>query len=587
MSDRPVLLLHDEELEPDLAPLSGYPLVQAAVSTLPEVWGDDDVYGAGTSAGGARRLASKVARRANRLLRPSDRIELLPRDRMAGQTPTTRQWMSAALLQVEALRSRARDPLGLVVVGTRAQLIGWHLLAKEPELLVIAGTAPARALLEGGPLGVPAEMLRALLLDPDVLLQALPDLVTAPPVDVERAEAETQCVHMESGRVILEIPSGAADPEPVLAGRVVAPPSFPRTHPDGPRLLLGAAGFSGQASAWTRAACEHGIAARNVAVVAAGASYVFPADVMVSASEWTDAALRARIAAREVVPATHVIAESLRPIVGLGWPGRIHPASIETAATELEALLGSGRTVGVVLHGSEARTPAKHRATYPFSPFDDPSAAEEWAKREEQSAKIHAVLDRLPVHRFVTTPDMLDFVDGATWLPLTLGAGAFREGRPLFSRERPVFLHAPSAGPVKGSAYVEEVLRPLHEEGVLEYRLLSGVAPWELPTHLRDADVVIDQLMLGSSGVLAAQALAAGRIVLGHVAEHVRARYAGPLPILEADPTTLRDVVLGVLADRDAAAEAASRGPAFARDLHDGRRSAAVLRAFVGLPAQA
>ena len=148
-----------------------------------------------------------------------------------------------------------------------------------------------------------------------------------------------------------------------------------------------------------------------------------------------------------------------------------------------------------------------------------------------------------------------------------------------------MFLHAPSAGPIKGSAYVDAVLRPLHDEGLLEYRLLSGVAPWELPAHLRDADVVIDQLMLGGSGVLAVQAMAAGRLVLGHVAEHVRARYAEPLPILEADPATLRDVVLGILADREAAVAAASAGPAFSRDWHDGRRSAAVLRAFVGVEA--
>lgn len=585
MTDRrPLLLLHDEEVEVDLEPLQGHPVVAAAVSTLPETWAESDVYGAPASAAGARKLAAKVVARA-KALRPSDRVELLPRDRLTGQVPTTRQWMSAALLQVEALRSRARDPLAVVVVGTRAQLIGWHLLAKEPALLVVAGTAAARTLAEGGPVDVPAETLRALTLDTDVLLQALPDLLREPPVEVVRAEAEAQCVRLDGRRVVLEIPSGAPDPGPVLTGRAPVPVPFPREHPGGPRLLVGAANFSGQAAAWTRAAAERGIDARCVSVVATGSRYVFPSDVMVSGSEWVDAAVRARIAAREIVPVTHVLAESLRPIAGLGWPGRIHPASIETATAELEGLLDAGKTVGVVLHGSEARTPSRHLATYPFSPYDDPAAAEEWAKREEQSAKIHAVLDRLPVRRFVTTPDMLDFVDGATWLPIALGAGHFRAGRRLFSRERPVFLHAPSAGPVKGSAHVEAVLRPLHEQGVLEYRLLSGVAPWELPTHLRDADVVIDQLMLGGSGVLAAQGMAAGRIVLGHVAEHVRARYGEPLPIVEADPTTLRDVVLGVIADRDAAIAAAELGPAFARDWHDGRRSAAVLRGFVGLPA--
>lgn len=580
---RTVVLLHDEEREVDLGPLAGWQVVSAAVSGLPEVWGESDVYGAPASAGGARRLASKVALRAGRMLRTSDRVLLLPRDRMTGQVPTTRHWMSAALVQVDALRARAKEPLAVVVVGTRSELIGWHLGNKHPDVLVVAGTAAAPSLVEGGPLGVPFENLRSLLIDPEVLLQAVPDLLAEEPVEVVRETADAPCVRLSGpgDAVLLSLPVAAADPSPVLDGRMPPPAAFPVPRTGLPRLLVGAANFSGQAAAWTRTAT--GLDARCVAVVPTGSRYVFPADVMVSGAEWTDAAVRARIAAREIVPATHVLAESMRPVAGLGWPGRIHPASIETAACELEALLDSGRTVGVVLHGSEARTPARHRATYPFSPFDDPSAAVEWAKREEQSAKIHAVLDRLPVRRFVTTPDMLDFVDDATWLPLAIGAGAFRAGRPLFSRERPVFLHAPSAGPVKGSAYVDAVLGPLHDEGVLEYRLLSGVAPWELPAHLRDADVVIDQLMLGGSGVLAVQAMAAGRLVLGHVAEHVRARYAEPLPILEADPTTLREVVLGIIADREAAAAAASAGPAFARAWHDGSRSAAVLREFVGV----
>lgn len=212
-----------------------------------------------------------------------------------------------------------------------------------------------------------------------------------------------------------------------------------------------------------------------------------------------------------------------------------------------------------MLHGSEARTPARHRATYPFSPFDDLlSAAVEWAKREEQSAKIHAVLDRLPVRRFVTTPDMLDFfVDDATWLPLAIGAGAFRAGRPLFSRERPVFLHAPS-GPVKVPGVRRRRPRAAPRRGSARVPPALGRGPGS-PAHLRDADVVIDHFMLGGSGVLAVQAMAAGRLVLGHVAEHVRARYAEPLPILEADPTTLREVVLGIIADREAAAAGVGR----------------------------
>ena len=101
--------------------------------------------------------------------------------------------------------------------------------------------------------------------------------------------------------------------------------------------------------------------------------------------------------------------------------------------------------------------------------------------------------------------------------------------------------------------------------------------------HLRDADVVVDQVVLGNPGVLAVQALAAGRLVVGHVLPGVRARYATELPIIEADPATLGDVVRALIADQQAAQAISAAGVAFARQHHDGRDSVRVLREFVGL----
>jgi len=71
----------------------------------------------------------------------------------------------------------------------------------------------------------------------------------------------------------------------------------------------------------------------------------------------------------------------------------------------------------------------------------------------------------------------------------------------------------------------------------------------------------------------------------GYVGDAVRHRVrslAGrEVPIVEADPDTLGDVVGGLIADRDAAAERAAAGPEFVAELHDGRRSAEVLSSWL------
>lgn len=563
-----VVLLRDEEVAVDASWLAGLTVTEAVVEVAPDVW-DDSVLVLAPSAGG-------VKGRARRLLgsRPPDRVRLLPRSPMPGQVPTQRLWMSAAVTQVEAVLARTTGVAALVVAGDRAAIIGWHLQRRRPDVAVVAAFPAVGDLVRSPRLD---DLVAAAAQQPGWEMSALAGALlgdVGPMPALRVVEGEEPGVDLDDDGAAVLV--GAAYPVPSgePAGDVGAPGG-------GPRLVIGAANFSGQAAAWARAGRAAGLSVRSWGIVPERSAFVFPSDVAVSDAEWTDAVVRARLVADELVPATHVLAESMRPLVGLGWRGRIHPASIEAAALELERLLASGRRVGVVMHGSEARSPDAHAELYPFSPFEDPSLVEERAKRVEQSAKIHAVLDRLPVARFVTTPDMLDFVPGAAWLPLTLGPGSLRPGRPAFGRDRPVFLHSPSAGPVKGSPHVEAVLAPLHDAGVIEYRRLSGVPSWEMPFHVRDADVVIDQLMAGGSGTISAQAMAAGRLVVCHVASHVRARYDAELPILEADPTTLRDVVAGILADRDAAAARAARGPAFARDQHDGRRAAAVLAEFL------
>src|SRR5665811_2516908 len=75
---------------------------------------------------------------------------------------------------------------------------------------------------------------------------------------------------------------------------------------------------------------------------------------------------------------------------------------------------------------------------------------------------------------------------------------------------------------MKGSDLIDPLLERLHADGVIEYRRVQDIEPKEMPAIYGDADIVVDQLALGSYGVAACEAMAAGRIVLGHVSEQVR-----------------------------------------------------------------
>jgi hypothetical protein len=273
---------------------------------------------------------------------------------------------------------------------------------------------------------------------------------------------------------------------------------------------------------------------------------------------------------------SHVMVESLRPIFGA--------RGYSDAQADIAALRDAGINVSLLFHGSDIRLPSRHAKRERWSPF---TPGDELTERLEKQARHHAELvESLGLPVFVSTVDLLEDVPDAQWLPVAIDPAPWQQtGRPLFTQERPVVAHAPSNAALKGTQDIDTVLTGLHERGLIEYRPITGVPHSGMAKVIGDADIVVDQLRIGLYGVAAAEALAAGRIVVSYVGDAVRQRVRSlterEVPIVEADPDTLGDVVTGLIADRDAAAERAAAGPAFVAELHDGRRSAEVLTSWL------
>lgn len=352
-------------------------------------------------------------------------------------------------------------------------------------------------------------------------------------------------------------------------------PPFPDL-PDTPvRLGIGPANFAGQGWEWKRAVEAHldGVSAEVFAVQGSGLN--FPADRPIDGRWYRVRAWQDRQEQRVLHEYTHLLAEAVRPVLGLKYG--------DTLGAELAVLAAAPVRVAVLLHGSEIRRPDRHAERHPHSPFHD----RDWELGrvlQDQSERLGRIVAAFDGPTFVSTPDLLDDVPGGTWLPVVVDPRLWHSDRPVLERDRPVVVHVPSSAKLKGSELVDPVAQRLADEGVIDYRRLSGLRPEEMPAVVADADIVLDQFALGSYGVAAVQAMAAGRLTVGHVADHVRARIPVDLPIVDATPDTLREVLLGLLADRAVARAVAAAGQRYAHEQHDGRRSAAVLSGFLGRP---
>lgn len=348
----------------------------------------------------------------------------------------------------------------------------------------------------------------------------------------------------------------------------------------GRRWLFGPLNTAGQAGAWARAGRLAGADALSLSAerVAVGASTLgYATDVHLSRRAQLRGmhVHRARVVGQgRWAGATGVLAESGRAV--------LDDVFRRTVLDDLPALESAGVRVAVVVHGSEMRDLREHADRDPVSPFRS-EWDDRWHQLQGLVERTRPVVEAFPGPVLVTTLDMLEAVPGSRLLPVTVRVDDFATGSPALERDVPVVLHAPTNPRLKATDVVEPVLERLQEEGRIVYRRLAGVPHDRMPAAIAEADVVVDQLALGNVGVLAVESMAAGRLVVGHATEAVRALAPG-LPLVEAHPSTFAEVMDDVLARPTAYQEVAQAGPAWAREHHDGRRAAAVLREVLGGP---
>lgn len=180
---------------------------------------------------------------------------------------------------------------------------------------------------------------------------------------------------------------------------------------------------------------------------------------------------------------------------------------------------------------------------------------------------------------FVVSPDLLEFVDRSVLMLAPYDADrveqVLREPVPERETNRFVVVHAPSNHAIKGSKYLVAAVEGLRREGVpIDLEILSGMSHLDVLRKARTADLAVDQLLVGSYGLFAAEMMALGVPVAVFLRDDLVGEYPAPPPVHQATPETiaglLRAAVEGALPLRERAAE----GVEYARAFHAPERVA-------------
>ncbi len=223
-----------------------------------------------------------------------------------------------------------------------------------------------------------------------------------------------------------------------------------------------------------------------------------------------------------------------------------------------------GKRVFFTFHGSDVRIARIHDAGNPWSRLRQLPGPPEDGRTEKALEVIRTYADRM----FVVSVNYLHFLPQAEYLPRVIDLREWPELPPV-QRERPVIIHAPSRRGTKGTDLLLAALDDLAAEGIpFDLRLLEGVPHADVRAAVADADVLVDNVIAGSYGLVSMEAMACSRVAVANLSDDLR-RTHPDCPVVHVDPTTLVETLRTLLVDVAERRRLAEAGRPFVARVHD------------------
>lgn len=140
---------------------------------------------------------------------------------------------------------------------------------------------------------------------------------------------------------------------------------------------------------------------------------------------------------------------------------------------------------------------------------------------------------------------------------------------PPEENKKPVIVHAPSDKRIKGTEYVLDAISRLEKDHDLEFVLVHGMPHRQAIEIYQRADIIVDQLLIGSYGIFTAEAMALGKPVICYIREDLLDTYPQELPIVSASPDNLYEQLKILVENPGLRHTLGLRGREYAEKYHD------------------
>lgn len=136
------------------------------------------------------------------------------------------------------------------------------------------------------------------------------------------------------------------------------------------------------------------------------------------------------------------------------------------------------------------------------------------------------------------------------------------------NNKRPLIVHAPTSIEIKGSNYIIKALENLKLKYDFDFQLINGMPHEEAKKIYEKADLIIDQILIGSYGVFAVESMAMGKPVVCYISDFMKEKYPKDLPIISANPDDIENKIEYCLRNIDLLDEIGCAGRRYVEKYH-------------------
>lgn len=137
------------------------------------------------------------------------------------------------------------------------------------------------------------------------------------------------------------------------------------------------------------------------------------------------------------------------------------------------------------------------------------------------------------------------------------------------SGDKILIVHAPTSRRLKGTEHVLRAIENLKMRYNFDFQLVEGLSHDAAVEIYKKADLIIDQMITGTYGMLSLESMALGKPVICYISDFMKDKYPNELPIISANLHDLGARLEYVLKNRDMLKSVGEEGRKFVEKYHD------------------